>query len=83
MTESEFKEKYQAAIPKCCEFQTFEEHAEMLMLCWGLARQVRTGGDATPCGICEYNNTPEGLAAREAWNEERRKQRVWDVISTP
>ena len=83
MTNEDFEEKYQAAIPKCCEFQTLEEHVEILMLCWGLAHQVRTAGPAMNCGICEYNNTPEGLAARKAWNEERRKQRVWDVISSP
>jgi hypothetical protein len=79
----EFAKKYQASIPKCCDYQTYEEHAEYLMLCWGLAHQVRTNGNPTSCGICECNNTPEGIAAREAWNEENRKKRMWNVISTP
>lgn len=80
MTNEEFKEKYQAAIPDCCKLRTFEEHAEEIMFCWGLALQIRTGGKETNCGICEYNISPEGIAARNAWDEEQRKKRVWDTL---
>lgn len=79
----EFAKKYQAAIPKCCELQTFEEHAEIIMLCWGITYQIRNSTESTNCGICEFNTSPEGRAARAAWQEEQRKKRVWDVISTP
>jgi hypothetical protein len=83
MKDSEFKEKYQAAIPDCCALRTFMEHAEEIMFCWGIAHQIRTGGKKTNCGICEYNTSPEGIAARKAWDEEQRKKRVWDIVSTP
>lgn len=48
------EEEYQAAIPKCCEFQTTEEHLKFLVLCWGLLESIRMG-TTLKCGICEYN----------------------------
>lgn len=56
-TEDEIRyvRKYEAAIPSCCELQTFEEHANQLMICWGVAYAVEYSSSKTPCGECEYN----------------------------
>jgi hypothetical protein len=45
--------QYAAAIPDCCQLQTYEQHAEM-MLCWSLAHRLREGKPVTPdmCGAC-------------------------------
>ena len=44
--------EYQAAIPKCCFYQTSQEHVESLMLCWGLLSAIK-GGYPMNCGNCE------------------------------
>lgn len=44
---------YQAAIPGCCEFQTVEEHAQVLMLCWGLLAAMNNN-EKMDCSGCEY-----------------------------
>lgn len=51
----EYKQKYEAAIPSCCELQTFDEHADQVMICWGVAYAVDNNTPKTPCGECEYN----------------------------
>ena len=48
------EQEYQAAIPKCCEFQTVDEHLKFLMLCWGLTSSIQTGKPLI-CGRCEFN----------------------------
>jgi hypothetical protein len=35
------KEDYQAAIPACCAYQTVQEHADRLMLCWALCASLQ------------------------------------------
>lgn len=47
------REQYEAAIPKCCAYQTMEEHEE-IMLCWGLASSVEKGYEIN-CGGCTEN----------------------------
>jgi hypothetical protein len=49
-------EAYAAAIPACCERQTIEEHACML-LCWGLVNAVRAGRDMD-CSGCDLATRP-------------------------
>lgn len=46
-------EQYEAAIPECCEFRSYEEHANMLLLCWGLRAAVEAGipMDCTGCEL--------------------------------
>lgn len=46
-------EKYEAAIPECCEFSTYDEHQNM-MLCWRLVSAI-AGGHKMNCGKCELN----------------------------
>lgn len=47
------REQYEAAIPKCCAYQTIETH-ENIMLCWGLARAVEEGRKMN-CDNCTEN----------------------------
>ena len=72
--------EYQAAIPGCCRLQTYEAHVEELMLCWGLIRQVESGNEQKPCGLCEYNAEPAGDFARIEWHIEQEKQRMWEYL---
>ena len=44
---------YEAAIPKCCAFQTMEEHRAML-LCWSLCAALRENTEMD-CKGCELN----------------------------
>lgn len=74
------QEQYQAAIPGCCRLRTFEEHAEIIMLCWGLTRQIQTRSAKSPCGMCEYNVEPAGAAMLLEWHEEQSKKRVWKTL---
>lgn len=46
--------QYAAAIPACCEYQTFEEHRDGLMLCWGLVSAIERGLPMN-CDRCELN----------------------------
>ena len=73
-------EEYQAAIPDCCKLRTFEEHAEILMLCWGITKQIETGSEQTTCGMCEFNAEPAGDFARLEWHREQSKKRVWNIL---
>jgi hypothetical protein len=51
---TDFTEKeYAAAIPKCCSYQTMQQHMDM-MLCWGLAASLRNG-EPMDCSGCELN----------------------------
>jgi hypothetical protein len=52
MKEIVSSEVYQAAIPKHCFYQTVDEHAEELMLCWGLLMSIK-GGYEMNCGQCD------------------------------
>ena len=47
------REQYEAAIPKCCAYQTMEAH-ESIMLCWGLALAVEKGRNMN-CDNCTEN----------------------------
>lgn len=47
------REQYEAAIPKCCAYQTIEAH-ENILLCWGLARAVERG-ETVNCDHCDEN----------------------------
>lgn len=47
---------YEANIPECCSLKTFQEHADELMLCWGITAAIESGtSKKNNCGICEYN----------------------------
>lgn len=83
MTNEEFKEKYQAAIPACCELKTIELHASELMMCWGLVNQVKTNGKPMDCGMCDYNTDPSAEIKRKQYFEERRKEHMWNVLTSP
>lgn len=51
MNEMEFKQQYERAIPASCALRTFEQHADELLLCWGVSRAIEHGTDVK-CGIC-------------------------------
>ena len=72
--------EYQAAIPGCCRLRTFEEHAEVLMLCWGLTSQIQSRSPDRSCGMCEYNAEPAGDFARIEWLEKQVKERMWNTL---
>lgn len=46
-------EEYEQSIPTCCALRTFDEHANYLMLCWGLVAAVKEDR-LLNCGECEY-----------------------------
>lgn len=46
-------EAYQAAIPKHCFYQTFEEHMKNLKLCWGLLESMEENYTLN-CRGCEF-----------------------------
>lgn len=46
-------EEYEKAIPECCSLKTYDEHADYLMLCWGLVSAINNNREMN-CGICEY-----------------------------
>ena len=46
-------EQYEAAIPKCCAYQTIEAH-EHIMLCWGLVSAIEKGKQMN-CNGCSEN----------------------------
>ena len=48
------EELYTASIPKCCEFQTLQEHKDNLMLCWGLTASIEKGKSMN-CTNCDLN----------------------------
>ena len=52
------REQYEAAIPKCCAYQTMEAH-ESIMLCWGLALAVEEGRNMN-CDNCTENTMNVG-----------------------
>jgi hypothetical protein len=42
--ERELTEKvYEEWIPPCCKLQTFRDHADYLLLCWGLLVDIKRG----------------------------------------
>jgi hypothetical protein len=51
------KERYEAAIPACCEYQGLKAHMGGLMLCWGLVAAVEAGR-AMDCRGCELRTRP-------------------------
>lgn len=47
---------YEYYIPKDCKLRTFEQHANILMLCWGYLENLRRGVTTKQCGwACEYS----------------------------
>ncbi len=54
MTKEISPEEYEKAIPKDCEFQTYDQHFEQLLLCYGLMSSINRGV-AHNCGICEFS----------------------------
>ena len=52
------REQYEAAIPKCCAYQTIEAH-ESIMLCWGLAAAVERGKQMN-CDNCTESTMKVG-----------------------
>ena len=62
------QELYAASIPKCCLYQTMEQHVEHLMLCWGLSSSIKND---TPmdCGFCELNTKVTAEARKEHWDK--------------
>ena len=54
------REQYEAAIPKCCAYQTMEAH-ESIMLCWGLALAVEEGRNMN-CDNCTENTAKVGVS---------------------
>ena len=42
------KKEYQANIPKCCQWQTYEEHMDYMAFCWGITCGLVTG--ESDCG---------------------------------
>lgn len=50
-------EEYEQSIPLCCSLRTFNEHAEALMLCWGLMDAIKADRNMN-CGGCEYAVPP-------------------------
>lgn len=48
------QEEYQKSIPNCCKLKTYKQHAEELMLCWGLIHSIKVG-KIHNCGICEFS----------------------------
>ena len=50
------KKYYEKHIPKCCRLKTYKEHAEQLMLCWGLVRDLEEGKNQTRCDrVCDMH----------------------------
>lgn len=47
------REQYEAAIPKCCAYQTIEAH-EHTMLCWRIVLAVEKG-KVMNCSGCSEN----------------------------
>jgi predicted amidophosphoribosyltransferase len=52
------REQYEAAIPKCCAYQTIDAH-ESIMLCWGLVAATERG-EAMNCDNCTENTMKVG-----------------------
>jgi hypothetical protein len=50
--------EYADAIPKCCAYQTVEDHSDALGLCWGLASALKSGIEMD-CSGCEFNTLDE------------------------
>jgi hypothetical protein len=49
------KDDYQKAIPLCCSHKTADEHAEVMLYCWGItAGFVQTQGESY-CEGCSEN----------------------------
>jgi len=51
-------EIYEAAIPDCCQFRTFQEHYDYLLLCW---KVIGASLEQKPmdCGTCEFATRKE------------------------
>lgn len=48
-----YEKIYEAHIPSCCSLRTLSEHADSLMLCWGVTSSMESA-TVTDCGSCEY-----------------------------
>ena len=72
LTEAE----YAAGIPKCCAYQTMQQHMEDLLGCWGLISSLENN---TPmdCGYCDLNTAVTDEERREHY----AKLKTWDIIS--
>lgn len=68
-------ELYEANIPKCCLYQTFEEHTNDLMMCWSLASSIRKGIPMN-CGFCELNTNVTSAERKEHYE----KMKVWKIL---
>ena len=73
-------EQYQDAIPGCCRLRTVEDHAEVIMFCWGLLNQLKLKIPSRVCGMCEFNAEPAAAEQLLEWNIAQSKKRVWKKI---
>jgi len=49
------EQEYQAAIPKCCRWRTFQEHWDALGLCWGITHGLIQKQGESYCDTCDEN----------------------------
>jgi len=68
-------ELYEANIPKCCLYQTFDDHSEILMMCWSLANSIKQGKKPN-CGFCEFNIT----VTKQQRDEHYAKLRTFNIL---
>ena len=71
-------DNYAANIPKCCAYQTIEQHEDIL-LCWGLVRSIEQDKQHT-CGWCELNTEHTREEYMAWWKEHNSKQKVWNIL---
>jgi len=73
------EEIYQQCIPDCCSLRTVWEHNEYLMLCWGLANDIRASDDPAAarkrkCGReCEYHKNHDPVLLKSILAEATSK----------
>ena len=51
-------EKYEKAIPDYCQLRTYQEHYDILWLCWGLLAAIDSH-QQIKCGSCEFATRKE------------------------
>ena len=74
------REQYEAAIPKCCAYQTMEAH-ESIMLCWGLALAVEEGRNMN-CDNCTENTAQVGSGETATKRlREHNDNRLWRALT--
>ena len=74
------REQYEAAIPKCCAYQTMEAH-ESIMLCWGRALAVEEGRNMN-CDNCTENTAQVGSGETATKRlREHNDNRLWRALT--